>query len=710
MPKQFIGLLDSRSSFQHTVLRVRAPGAMDPVIIAGVAHASTLSAQLAEIGANATLLLEPEARDSAAAMAAAALWIATHDKDAIAVFVAADHFVSDPAAFQAAFVAAASAAAAGGIVTFGVTPTEPSSAYGYIQPGPAGEGPIVDVAAFVEKPDATLAQDYIAKGYLWNSGNFVVSIATLLAELETHAPAVLEASALGLKGARVEGAQVTLGEAFRAAPKISIDYAVMEKTALAKVLPVSFGWSDLGAWDAIHALSEQDADGNAVLGSAVLINSQGCLVRAAPGVTVATVGVSNLAVIAEPGGVLVCDLASSQHVKLAVDQIKAWPGAPHPAEAAATPPSLAALAARLRTWLDTSALPLWWAIGADHVHGGFKDSIYLNGRASAAPRRARVQARQAHVYAVAGRMGWPGPWRAAMDHGLNWFDARHRRADGLYRTLVAEDGAIRDDSTKLYDQAFALLAMASAFATHPDYAAMRGKAETTLAAMRAALGHPAGGFRELHEQPFQSNPHMHLLEAALAWIEAGGGEAFEALAQDVVELAVTRFIDPEIGCLREFFAEDWTPAEGVAGRIVEPGHQFEWAWLLSRRAEATGDASLADAARRLFDCGRRGVTGEGVTIDSLLDDLSVNARGARLWPQTERIKAALRLDPSEAASAVTALLRYLDVPIPGLWYDRLQPDGTFIDEPAPGSSLYHIIGAIEELDRIVLAPETSASP
>jgi mannose-1-phosphate guanylyltransferase/mannose-6-phosphate isomerase len=696
-PKQFVPLLGPGSSFQDTVLRLRAPGVMDPVIIAGLAHAEAIARQLADIGASATILLEPEARDSAAAMAAAALWIAARDPDAVAVFVASDHFVADAAAFQAALLQAADAAAAGGIVTFGVTPTAPSSAYGYIRPGPAGDGPVLDVAAFVEKPGAEVAQDYIDRGYLWNSGNFVAAAATLIAELRTHAPAVLDAAARGIAESQADGDRVTLGPAFRLSPKISIDYAVMEKTDRARVLPVAFGWSDLGAWDVIHAHSERDADGNAATGQAVMIDTRNSLVRAGPGVTVATIGVTNLAIIAEGDAVLVCDLSQSQEVKTAVARIQARAHAGGAQPPAAPAPTLAQLTATLRTWLDTSALPLWWSIGADHVRGGFRDSIHLNGQPGSGPRRARVQARQAHVYATAGRMGWAGPWRTAMNHGLAWFDSNYRRPDGLYRTLVAEDGAVLDGSAKLYDQAFALLAMASAHAADPDHAAMRRQAEVTLAAIHAQLGHAQGGFREDHAQPFQSNPHMHLFEAALAWIEAGGGAVWEDLAQEIAGLATTRFIDAEGGFLREFFAADWTPAEGLAGRLVEPGHQFEWAWLLARRADATGDETLAHTARRLFERGERGVSGEGVTLDGMLDDLTVHQPGARLWPQTERIKATLRFDPARAPGATRALLRYLDVSTPGLWRDKLNANGSFVDEPAPGSSLYHIIGAIEAL-------------
>jgi mannose-6-phosphate isomerase len=193
---------------------------------------------------------------------------------------------------------------------------------------------------------------------------------------------------------------------------------------------------------------------------------------------------------------------------------------------------------------------------------------------------------------------------------------------------------------------------------------------------------------------------MHLLESALAWEAAGGGAVWRALADEIVALALARFIDPEGGFLREFFREDWSPAAGDDGRWVEPGHQFEWAWLLARWGTARDDPQMA-AARRLYENGLRGVDrGRGVAIDVLWDDLAPRERRARLWPQTEHLKAALVLgEEAEALAAAKALALYLDAPVVGTWRDKLNADGSFADEPAPASSLYHIAGAIFELSR-----------
>ena len=311
-PKQFLALAGERSLFQETVARCAplASGAGRLIVVAGVQHAGWIERQLDDLGVEATILLEPEPRDSAPAMAAAAAWIARRDPEGVAAFVASDHFIPDHDAFRRAVREAAGAADAGRIVTLGVRPRSPSSAYGYIKP--AGRG-LSAVEAFVEKPDEATAEAYIGAGYLWNSGNFIVSAATLVAQLTEHATEVLTAATAALP----EGEATVLAEIFRTAPKISIDYAVMEKTAIASVLEVDFDWSDLGAWDAIAATGAGSA------GAQIMVDGENCLIRAPEGMVVAAVGVSNLAIIVEKDAVLVCDLSRAQDVKGVVEALKA---------------------------------------------------------------------------------------------------------------------------------------------------------------------------------------------------------------------------------------------------------------------------------------------------------------------------------------------------------------------------------------------------
>jgi mannose/cellobiose epimerase-like protein (N-acyl-D-glucosamine 2-epimerase family) len=371
-------------------------------------------------------------------------------------------------------------------------------------------------------------------------------------------------------------------------------------------------------------------------------------------------------------------------------------------------PSAALTAAcdRLKAWLLREAYPLWWEQGYDHVRGGFEEKLDLNGLATGAPRRARVQPRQIFAYAVAGELGWDGPWREAVQSGLDWYQDHYFRRDGLIRTLVSPDGAPLDDSVVLYDQAFGLFALATAYAALDRPPGLLERADVLLLQLKSRLKHPVGGFEEAdpRQLPLLSNPHMHLFEAALAWTEAGGGPQWRALADEIAELAVAKFIDPVGGGLREYFDGDWKPVAGIDGRIVEPGHQFEWAWLMLRWSQLAGRPEATRVALRMIAIGEGpGIDkARGVAMNQLLDDMSVHDPVARLWPQTERIKAhVLAGNDAAAVAGVDGLMKYFDTPTRGLWRDRMNPDGSFVEEPAPASSFYHIVCAILYLDRAV---------
>jgi len=366
---------------------------------------------------------------------------------------------------------------------------------------------------------------------------------------------------------------------------------------------------------------------------------------------------------------------------------------------------------KLKTWLLDRAFPLWWRAGADHQRGGFHEALDQAGRPLRAPRRARVQARQTYAFALAGALGWDGPWERATEHGLAYVERCYRRPDGLYRTLLATDGSPLDDTAVLYDQAFVLFGQAAVFRAQPRRADALTSASDLCDRLHRDMKNRSGGFRSAAGLggPLLSNPHMHLLEAALAWFEATGAPSWKALAREIAALALTAFIDPNRGYLREAFSADWSPAPGTEGRIVEPGHQFEWAWLLMRWARIGGWSEAQSAAQRLIEIGEAAGSDarRGVAINALLDDFSLHDDGARLWPQTERIKAGAALavatgDPRGweiANRGAAALVRFLDTPIAGLWRDKMRSDGTFVEEPAPASSFYHIVCAVAELDR-----------
>lgn len=692
-PKQFLALTGDKSLLQSTVLRV-APLATDTrvIVVAGAGHSDAISAQLADIGVEADVLLEPEPRDSGPAMAAAAAFIERIDPDGVAAVMASDHHIPDAEAFRAAVRTAAAEAANGRIVTLGVAPTSPSSAYGYICPAGPGLAP---VSRFVEKPDPATAARYLAEGYLWNSGNFIVTARTLMDELALHAPDIARSVRAALPDSAAAGPVMRLGEAFRSAPRISIDYAVMEKSQRTSVLPVDFAWSDVGAWDSVLAA------GHGQSGVHIDVDSRDCLVRVADGMAAATLGVSNLAVIVEPDAVLVCALDRAQEVKTVVDRVKAEAPdhADIPGHAEAAPFD------RFGDWMRSAALPLWSTLGV-HPDGSFVEALTPEGRPHETRRRARVQSRQIFVLCRAGALGWRGPWRALAETGLDRFLDRYLRSDGAVRNALTPDGVVLDDAAVLYEQAFALLALATAHAigVRPDRCkAVAGVLLDRLQAERL----PGGGWREIGDHPFQANANMHLFEAAQAWAAQGVDDRWDGVADAIADLAMTRLIDAEGGFLREFFEADWRPAKGDDGRLVEPGHQFEWSWLLSQHALARGDDRVLAAAKRLYGHGLRGIDPRrGVAVDQLDDRLAVRSDAARLWPQTEWLRAALAMADlsdgpareerlAEARKAMRALHLYL---LPnGAWRDRLRADGRFVDEPAPASSLYHIVGAFDQV-------------
>jgi mannose/cellobiose epimerase-like protein (N-acyl-D-glucosamine 2-epimerase family) len=635
----------------------------------------------------------------------------------------ADHYIPDTELFRPAAICAAQAADKGYIVTFGLAPTGPDTSYGYIDPGNLIDdcnGAAV-VRRFVEKPTADKAAKYLQQGFLWNSGIFAFRPSVLLEEMRTFEPAIAAAVERAGGAAQRDGDVVRLDAfLFAQSPKKSLDYAVMERTDKAAVVAADFPWSDLGAWSAIYGAHAKDADLNVVSGErAIIIDSQRCFVRSTA-VPVAVIGLTDVGIIAEPDGIVVCKLDASASVKKAVDLLRS--GARPEAlrrtksqEIYRDYPDLKKAGHRLGRWLDNSALPLWWTAGADHARGGYFELLDEQGRAVPAARRVRVQARQAYVYASAEMAGWQGPWRVATAQGLDALRSRYRGADGLYRTLADDDGAPLDDRTFLYDQAFVLLALATAAKAGVNTEACIAEGRSLRSLLYYRFARDGGGFleQELRGSRFQSNPHMHLLEAALAWCGADADGQWEELAESIVQLCLDKFVDAESGLLREFFDETGAPAVGFPGRIIEPGHQFEWAWLLSTWSQSRENAAAGAAAARLLEIAERyGIDAvRGVAIDVLLADMSPHSRQARLWPQTERLKAALALATAHpeqrqkyeatALAAVEGLSHYLHTPIPGLWHDKLRPDGTFVVEPSPASSLYHIAGAINALRQYV---------
>ncbi|MBO9500316.1 AGE family epimerase/isomerase [Brevundimonas sp. A19_0] len=366
-------------------------------------------------------------------------------------------------------------------------------------------------------------------------------------------------------------------------------------------------------------------------------------------------------------------------------------------------------------WLRDDALPLWSERGVDRLSGGFFEKLQADGTPEPLPRRARVLGRQIYVFSRASLMGWDGPAADLVNHGLDALP-RFRREDGLFHYRLDEAGQPLDARPDLYDQAFILFGLAHALPLAQDRAAVIDVATSLRQALNEVRAHPGGGFDEDRPAtvPLKANPHMHMLEAALAWaavLPDDEAAPWTRIAEELVTLALNRFVDPETGAVREYYDADWRALPAGDDAQIEPGHQFEWGWLLTRWGVAQGDARALEAGRRLVDLGEaHGIdAARGVAFGGLTPALSPCDPVARLWPQTERIKAwvqrrdmaATDAERSHAEqrleAALAGLVPYLRVDRPGLFHDRMTADGRFIDEPAPASSLYHLMTAAEEL-------------
>lgn len=371
-----------------------------------------------------------------------------------------------------------------------------------------------------------------------------------------------------------------------------------------------------------------------------------------------------------------------------------------------------------QTWFLTQALPRWLTQGVDRHHGGFFEKLDAQGQPVEEPRRTRVVARQLYVIAAAPKLGWQVDTSDLLRHGLDFLLHRLRCPDGTFATSFDVRNEVRNPHFDLYEQAFALFALASVHQTRPAaFSDLPALARDLLDRLRAGWQHPLGGFHEGHppSAPLRSNPHMHLLEAALQWHRASRGDSsiWTELADELVALALDRLLDRHSGLVTEWFDLNWRPLASDRGSEAEPGHQFEWGWLLTQWAQARPEhprhAEALAAARRMIDLGEaRGVDpARGVAINTIGTDGRWRDPCAKLWPQTERIKAwvsraELATSSGEREHALTqangaceTLLRYLDHPVQGAWHESMDPQGHWQAQDTRASSLYHIVYALE---------------
>lgn len=323
-PKQFLKLFGNATMFRQTLDRLEGLPCREPVVVCSEEHRFLAAEQLREAGHNsASIILEPEPKNTAPAIALSAFHALAREDDPLLLVLPADHVITIPEAFRSAVQKAVPEAESGRLVTFGIVPTRPETGYGYIRKGEERSKDIYAIASFTEKPDSETAERYLETGeYLWNSGMFLFRAKTYLEELEHHAPEIFAAcrKAMDAPSKDLDFLRIK-GEEFAQCPGISIDYAVMEKTELASVVPLDAGWSDIGSWNSLWEACEKDAAGNTLQGDIKTISAENCLIRADHRLVTA-LGVKELVIVETKDAVLVASRNQVQRIKELVEEIK----------------------------------------------------------------------------------------------------------------------------------------------------------------------------------------------------------------------------------------------------------------------------------------------------------------------------------------------------------------------------------------------------
>lgn len=362
----------------------------------------------------------------------------------------------------------------------------------------------------------------------------------------------------------------------------------------------------------------------------------------------------------------------------------------------------------LRAWFLHHALPLWNRYGVDRHAGGFFEKLHPDLHPTAEPRRARLVARQIYWFAAGGELGWQGPVDELINHGLQFLTSHLISSEAEVRASCGADGTLHDGRQHLYDVAFVLLALAKVVKKRPDSPELQ---ELSRSIITHLIPHPLGGYIDVITPEMQcANPHMHLFEAFLAWSALPGDNDhfWRERAAALAVLAMERMIQPDIGVLPEHFDQSWRPVPKGGVFRIEPGHQFEWSWLLGCWASLSKNSNaLAASSQLCYLAENHGVDQErNVAIECITQQLLPYEYTARLWQQTERLKAwhyqTLCGKGSVSAiryrdMALESLLRFLSGPQPGLWIDEMDANANFVVQPVKASTGYHIACAIEFL-------------
>ena len=710
-PKQFHDLSGDGSMLAKTLRRLAArPGGETPIfLIASERHAERVHADLAGLDlAGGGPLFEPVGRNTAAAVALASLRTLSEFGDELVLVVPSDHEISTSEQFWQSVEAGAEAALAGRLVVFGIKPTQPETGYGYIEVAADSDG-VLDVSRFVEKPDLATAQAYLDAGnFYWNTGIFLFRAGAMRDAFAAFEPRIWQATEAAYKAATsdLSGLYMPL-ELYSEIPSTSIDYAVMERASGIAMVPAGFRWNDLGSWQSLLDVGPSDSQGNVILGDVLAIDCENSYIRG-EGRLLSAIGMKDVAIVSTADATFVAPVSHSQHVKKIVEQLEKSGRL----ETRFTPAhdrviESGAWQRRVRHWLFEETLPLWSTAGVDERHGGFHEALGFDAKPLMKPKRMRTQARQVYAFAVAKERGWDGPADRLIAHGIAFMAGKGRTQSGGWVRTLNVDGSVADPVEDAYDHSCVLLALAHAHMSGHAQALRLG--EETFAFLDAHLEDSRmTGFLETSdgEGERRSNPHMHLLEAFLAWHKATGERAYLRRAARIIDLFRSHFFDAESWTLGEYFDDEWKPVTGEKGGWTEPGHHFEWASLLVDFASRSGQTELTAFARKLYASaianGLNRATGlaygavsrQGLPLDTV----------SRSWPQAEAVKAAIALDGTggpdlkpEIEARVGRLFRWHIDPAPlGLWIDRIDERGRSLATDVPASIFYHLVYALTQ--------------
>jgi mannose-1-phosphate guanylyltransferase/mannose-6-phosphate isomerase len=713
-PKQFHELASSKTMFCDTLDRVSSK-ASDIYAPARIIGAAEFEGVIVEQSKASTIkvekyIYEPCMRDTCAAIAAAISDIALSNPEQIVLVLPSDHHVADLDGFSLTIKRAGEAVKLdGGIMTIGIKPNHPETQFGYIERA-QGSGPIYDVERFREKPDLAAAKAYLDLGtFFWNAGIFMFKAGDMASEFERQQPEIFKFASLAMSnGQQTDNHHYLDKEHFTSCEKVSIDYGIMEHAANIRTIQAAFDWSDLGSWSQLHEASPQDVKGNAIIGDVVTTGVRNSYIRAEDR-PVAIAGLDDIVVVSQSDALMVVARDKSYMVKDLHNMISQTPWPP---KVLNTSGIQIPYKDKVKDWIFNLALPYWAKNSIDYEFGGVHEALDYAGKpVDLGKKRLRVLARQIYCYAEAQMLGWDGNYEEVLDHCVKTLIETGWHKDGGFIHLYNLDGTVQDDTRDAYDQCFVLLGFAALWKAQKNPLAKEWGEKTLQFMDRQFADEQNGGYFETPggSDIRRANPHMHFFEAMLAWYEATGEEQYLDRAKKIIDLFKTKFFDHENWRLHEMFDANWVPLDNDINK-VEPGHHYEWVWLLLKYVTLSGDNSVKDYARKLYATALafgHYTNTDSVALTMHFDGSELSPTG-RMWCQTEGLKAALALkehgmtvDGNLASRMLDQIYnRYLDTPQPGGWYDATDSEGRIVSTDMPTSTFYHVLCAFSEYLRV----------